>query len=72
MTQRLALRLGPIFDGKPFMTAFTGQIPFTLMYLLGTITFSVLLSPALYRWVIQNEKNEFSFLGKCTVAIAQK
>lgn len=49
------LTLGPIFQGQPFMVALTGQIPFTLMHLLGTVVFATLLSPALYRWVVQNE-----------------
>ena len=54
------LTIGPIFEGQSFMVALMGQIPFTLMHLLGTIVFAALLSPALYRWVVQNEKLEFS------------
>lgn len=49
------LTIGPIFQGQPFMLALTGQIPFTLMHLLGTVVFATLLSPALYRWVVQSE-----------------
>ena len=54
--------IGPIFNHQPVMLAITGQIPFTLMHLLGTVVFSVILSPVLYRWVIQNEAFEFSIL----------
>ena len=52
------LTLGPIFQGQSFMVALTGQIPFTLMHLLGTVVFATLLSPALYRWVVQSEALE--------------
>lgn len=49
------LTIGPIFQGQAFMVALTGQIPFTLMHLLGKVVFATLLSPALYRWVVQSE-----------------
>jgi len=55
----ITMLIGPVFRGQSFALAFTGQIPFTVMHLLGTITFSVLLSPALYRWVIRNDALEF-------------
>ena len=56
------LTIGPIFTGQPFMLALVGQIPFTLLHLAGAIVFATLLSPALYRWVVQNEAFEISFL----------
>ncbi|MDO8593636.1 MAG: hypothetical protein Q7R59_01930 [bacterium] len=52
------LTIGPLFMGQPFMLALTGQIPFTLLHLAGTIVFSVCLSPALYKWVVQSETFE--------------
>lgn len=58
------LTIGPIFTGQPFMVALVGQIPFTLMHLAGTVVFATLLSPALYRWVVQNDKFELSFFKK--------
>ena len=57
------LTIGPLFNHQPFMNALVGQIPFTIMHLLGTIVFATLLSPALYRWVVQNEQLEISFAG---------
>ena len=51
----ITMLIGPVFNGQPFAVALIGQIPFTLMHLLGTVVFATLLSPALYRWVIQNE-----------------
>ncbi len=53
--------MGPLLFHQPFMVALIGQIPFTLSHLLGTITFSVFLSPVLYRWVVKNDALEFSF-----------
>jgi hypothetical protein len=55
------LTIGPLFEGQSFMVALVGQIPFTLLHLMGTVLFATLLSPALYRWVLQNEVFEVSF-----------
>ncbi len=55
------LSVGPLVFHQSLMTALVGQIPFTLMHLLGTVVFSVLLSPVLYHWVVENEKLELSF-----------
>ncbi|MDO8552108.1 MAG: hypothetical protein Q7S01_01105 [bacterium] len=56
------LTIGPIFQGQSFMVALTGQIPFTLMHLLGTVVFATFLSPALYRWVVRSETLELSVI----------
>ena len=66
----VTMMIGPIFGHQPFALALAGQIPFTLMHLLGTVTFSVLLSPILYRWIITNDALEFSLPD--VVAIAGK
>ncbi len=58
----ITMFIGPIFDKQPLALALSGQVPFTLMHLVGTVTFSVLLSPALYRWVITNESFEVHFV----------
>jgi len=52
------LTLGPIFFGQSFTGALLGQIPFTLWHLLGNVSFALVLSPAVYRFVLQNEKLE--------------
>ena len=57
----VTMLIGPVFGHQSLAVAFVGQIPFTLMHLAGTVTFATLLSPVLYRWVIQNEAFEFSF-----------
>ena len=64
----VTMMIGPLFMQQPLMAALIGQISFTLMHLTGTTVFSVLLSPALYRWVIENERFEFSFLRNPTVS----
>ena len=55
---------GPIMSslmfGMTFMQALVGQIPFTLWHLGGNIVFAALLSPALYRWVVDNRHLELS------------
>lgn len=56
----VTMMIGPIFNNQPLAVALIGQIPFTLMHVAGTITFSVLLAPALYRWIVQNESLELS------------
>jgi len=56
----VTMMIGPVFNAQPLAVAFVGQIPFTLMHVAGTITFSALLAPALYRWVVQNESLELS------------
>ena len=60
----ITMMIGPLFSAQPLATALAGQVPFTLMHLLGTITFSVLLSPALYRWVVENKAVEFDVVWK--------
>ena len=50
------LGIGPIFYGQPFMQALTGQIPFTLKHLLGNVVLAIFVSPAIYRWVVENPK----------------
>ena len=57
----VTMLIGPLEGHQTFMVALMDQIPFTVMHLLGTITFSVLLSPALYRWVIKNDAFELRF-----------
>lgn len=52
------LSVGPLFFGQPLSEAFFGQIPFTLWHLAGNIAFAVILSPAIYRWVVTNPKLE--------------
>ncbi|MBI3337458.1 MAG: hypothetical protein HY005_02445 [Candidatus Staskawiczbacteria bacterium] len=52
------LSIGPLFFNQPLMEAFIGQIPFTTFHLIGNIGFAAVLSPFIYRFVIENKKFE--------------
>lgn len=56
--------VGPLFFHQALMVAVIGQIPFTLMHLLGTVVFSFALSPALYAWFAKDDVLEISFFSK--------
>ncbi len=52
------LTVGPIFFHQSFLGALTGQIPFTILHLAGNIIFALLLSPAIYNFMIKKKKKE--------------
>jgi len=45
---------GMLFFNQTFMQTFLGQIPFTINHLIGNIVLSAIISPVLYKWVIEN------------------
>ena len=49
--------LGPALFGMSFTVALVGQIPFTVMHLLGNTSFAIVLSPVLERWLVKNEES---------------
>lgn len=57
------LSLGPLFFGQSFMVALIGQIPFTLIHLIGNVSFAIVLSPVIERWVLSEKKKEIR-IGK--------
>lgn len=55
------LTIGPLFFNQSFSVSVIGQIPFTLLHLLGNVSFAIILSPAIERWFqsevrVKNEK----------------
>ena len=50
------LTVGPLFFHQSFMIALVGQIPFTALHLVGNVTFALLISPAVYSFLIKNQK----------------
>ncbi|MCC6323443.1 hypothetical protein IT400_01480 [Candidatus Nomurabacteria bacterium] len=52
------LSIGPIFFHQTFTQALVGQIPFTILHLIGNVSFAFLLSPLIYKYVIENKKLE--------------
>lgn len=58
------LSIGPIFFGQSFVQALVGQVPFTMMHLAGNISLSFVISPAIYRFVIENKNLEIANFKK--------
>jgi energy-coupling factor transport system substrate-specific component len=50
------LTIGPLFFNQSFMVSLVGQIPFTVLHLLGNVSFAIVLSPAIEKWLIKEEK----------------
>jgi uncharacterized membrane protein len=46
---------GPLMYGQSFSAAIAGQIPFTVLHLLGAVMFAAVVSPALYKWFESSE-----------------
>lgn len=44
------LTVGPLFFHQPFISAALGQIPFTIIHLLGNVSLSLVWSPLIERW----------------------
>jgi len=56
------LSIGPLFFEQTFYSALVGQIPFTALHLIGNVSFAVILSPAIYRFVVDNKKLEVGYI----------
>lgn len=49
------LTVGPLFFHQSFLVSLVGQIPFTVMHLLGNVSFAIVLSPVIEKWVAKEE-----------------
>lgn len=49
---------GMLFFNQPFVPTVLGQIPFTLYHLAGNIVLGAVVSPLLYKWVLDNKNLE--------------
>lgn len=49
---------GMLFFGQSFMSTFLGQIPFTLYHLAGNVVLGAVVSPLLFRWIMDNPQLE--------------
>lgn len=45
------LTVGPLFFGQTLAGAFLGQIPFTVLHLIGNVTFAFVFSPLIYTYI---------------------
>ena len=52
------LGMGPLLFKQSFWQAFYGQMPFTVMHLLGNTLFAVSLSPVIFRWLAKENLAE--------------
>ncbi len=52
------LTVGPIFFHQSFINTLIGQIPFTMLHLLGNTVFAVILSPAIYNFMIKEKEKK--------------
>lgn len=50
------LTIGPVFFGQSFYVSLIGQIPFTVMHLIGNVSFAIFLSPVIEKWLAKKEK----------------
>lgn len=48
------LTIGPIFFNQPFMLSLVGQIPFTILHLLGNVSFAIVLAPVIEKWLVSS------------------
>jgi hypothetical protein len=56
---------GMLFFHQTFLFTLIGQIPFTMYHLGGNVILAIVISPALYDWVLDNPKFETqAFLRK--------
>lgn len=51
------LTIGPLFFHQSFITSLVGQIPFTAMHLLGNISFAIVLSPVIEKWIVTERES---------------
>lgn len=52
------LSIGPIFFHQSFSSALSGQIPFTILHLVGNSVLAFILSPAIYSYTLKNKKRK--------------
>jgi len=50
------LTIGPLFFNQSFMVSLVGQIPFTVLHLLGNVSFAIVLSPVIEKWLVVKEE----------------
>ena len=60
------LTIGPLFFHQSFIVSLVGQIPFTVLHLLGNVSFAIVLSPAIEKWLV---KEDVKVVAKKTVMV---
>lgn len=49
------LTIGPLFFHQSFMVSLAGQIPFTILHLIGNVSLAIVLSRVIERWIAKSE-----------------
>jgi uncharacterized membrane protein len=57
------LTIGPLFFNQTFMQALIGQIPFTILHLIGNVAFAYVMSPLIYTYISTNKVVE-RYIGR--------
>lgn len=52
------LTIGPLLFGQSFVAALVGQIPFTILHLMGNMTLALAVSPAISVWLEARDRVE--------------
>jgi len=61
---------GMIAFKQPFMMTLMGQIPFTIYHLMGNVLLAGVVSPLLYKWVVDNKELEVQpVLNRCKTLV---
>jgi len=50
------LTIGPLFFNQTFAISLAGQIPFTIIHLLSNVSFAIVLSPVIEKWLVEKEE----------------
>ena len=50
------LTIGPLFFHQSFTISLIGQIPFTALHLLGNVSFAIVLSPVIEKWMVKESR----------------
>ena len=50
------LSIGPLFFHQSFMSALVGQVPFTLLHVVGNGMFALLISPVIYTFLVNHQR----------------
>jgi energy-coupling factor transport system substrate-specific component len=58
------LTIGPLFFNQSLAISFFGQIPFTILHLLGNVSFAIVISPVIEKWFKRKDVSVRSFWGK--------
>jgi len=61
------LTIGPLIFGQSFMVSLVGQIPFTILHLIGNVSFAIVLSPVIERWVVKESVKTIEVEGRVLV-----